>query len=58
VTPVSYGKTWLFELAQVNKTVELTTPSDSENQTYKRGEVWDKSNVLNGSLDENIPIHS
>ena len=58
VTPVSYAKTWLFELARVSETVELTALPDSENQIYKRDEVWDKCNVLNGSLDENIPIHS
>ena len=57
VTPVSYAKSWLFELARANEAVELTAPPDSENQIYKRDEVWDKSNALDGSLNENIPIH-
>jgi len=58
VTPVSYAKSWLFELARGNETVELTASPDSENRMNKRDEVWEKSNVLNGSLDENIPIRS
>ena len=31
VTPVSYVKSWLFELARVNEAFELTTSPDSEN---------------------------
>ena len=47
----------LSKLALVNEAVILAASPNPENQIRKRGEIREKSDILDGTVDEDILMH-